>query len=100
VPVDDLVPDRVEVREEMERVEDRVCAAARPRRRAHSVEHEPVRELLLAGVEHQLVRVQPGGANAAAIELGKERLEPERVLVQDPNRRVAHPAEVTDACRG
>jgi hypothetical protein len=77
-------------------------AFARPRVHADGLirEHEPVRELLLAGVEHQLVRVQPGGANAAAIELGKERLEPERVLVQDPNRRVAHLAEVTDACRG
>jgi hypothetical protein len=42
LPVDDLMANRVELGEEMERVEDRVRVPARPRRRAHPVEHKPV----------------------------------------------------------
>ena len=95
--VDHLGADLLEIGEVVEAMEDRVRVPARPRRRTHPVQHERVPELARAGIEHQLVGAQRPVRDAAAIQLREERLKPERVLVQDRERRVVHPVEGTDA---
>lgn len=88
VPVDDVRADLLQVGEVVQRVEDRVRVAARPSRGAHPVDDERVRVSPLARVEDQLVGRQSRVIGAAPLELGEERLEPERVLVEDPDRPV------------
>jgi len=88
VPVDHVDADRVEVCQEVKAAEDGVRVASCPRRRAHSVEDEGVRTLPLAGIEHELARVQLLVVGIPPVELREERLEPERVLVEDSDRPV------------
>ena len=86
VAVEHAGADPVEVREVVERVEDRALVPARPRGRAHAVDDERVRSLGLGRVERVPLRVQPLVRDAAPLELGEQRLEPERVLVEDRDR--------------
>jgi hypothetical protein len=86
VPVEDIGTDLVEVREVVQGVEDRVGVAASPRRRAHPVDEERVPARLLARIEDVTCGVDTLIGNAPAIELREERLEPERMLVENSDR--------------
>src|SRR5829696_4132169 len=81
--VQDTCTDRVEVGEVVERVEDGTRVAARPRRRAHPVDDERVRALALVRIEREARGVHPLVRHAPPVELGEQRLEPLRVLVED-----------------
>jgi hypothetical protein len=70
----------------MERLEDRVRMSARPGRRAHAIHEQGVRRFARSGIERQRVGADTLEGDAAALQLGEERLEPERVLVEDPDR--------------
>jgi hypothetical protein len=67
-------------------LEDGARVAARPGGRAHAVHQQRVRRLAGSGVEAELVRANALERHAAAVELGEEWLEPEWVLVEDPDR--------------
>ena len=85
--VDHVRTDLVEVREEVERLENRLRVAARPSRRAHPIENDRVGTLALGWIEDErIARVEPLVREAPAIELSEERLEPEWVLVDDSDR--------------
>ena len=83
VPVDHAHTVALEVRQVMERVEDRVAVPAQVRRRAHPVEHERVRRPAVPGFELVGGRVEPYVRHAAALQLLEQRPEPVRVLVID-----------------
>jgi hypothetical protein len=97
VPVDHVRADLLEVGEIVQRVEDRVGVAARPRRRAHPVDDEGVGVSLVARVEDQLACAQPRVVDPAPLELREERLEPQRMLVEDADRPVHSPSLPTSS---
>ena len=82
--VEDLYAAGLEVLQKAQRVEDLVAMIAVPGRRAHAVEDEGV---LLFGMVRRVVemvgREKLYVRRAAAVQLGKQRLEPVRLLVID-----------------
>src|SRR5438477_10263316 len=84
----------LEVCQKVMRVEHRVPMSAQPGGWTHAIEHQVVHRAL-ARIERVALGVQPRVRRPAAVELGKQRCEPMRMLVVDPDHLVT--AEASDA---
>ena len=83
VAVEHVRADPVEVREVVERVEDRAARARASTPTGSSGSRRASTGLGLRRVERVPLRVQPLVRDPAPLELREQRLEPERVLVED-----------------